>query len=76
MLSRIETLEAQGQLSGVVDDRGKFIYIEKKELQAVADHVQRMGRISIRDLAAKSNTLVDLTPQQNQEQPNKSKSAS
>lgn len=59
-VSRVQSLEEMGQLSGVVDDRGKFIYVSPEELQAVARFVQRRGRVSIADLAIESNKLINL----------------
>ena len=34
-LARLRSLEAMGYVTGVVDDRGKFIFISRDELQAV-----------------------------------------
>lgn len=53
---------ASGRLSGVMDDRGKFIYISQEEMKAVADYVKRQGRVSISHLASKSNQFIDLEP--------------
>ena len=36
-----------GRLSGVMDDRGKYIYISLEEMKAVADYIKRQGRVSI-----------------------------
>lgn len=49
-----------GRLSGVMDDRGKYIYISREEMQAVADYIKRQGRVSISHLASKSNQFIDL----------------
>ena len=51
-----------GRLSGVMDDRGKYIYISQEEMQAVADSIKRQGRVSIAHLASKSNQFIDLEP--------------
>jgi len=59
-VTRVNTLEEMGQLSGVVDDRGKFIYVSPEELQAVANFVKRRGRVTISDLAIESNKLINL----------------
>lgn len=45
-----------------MDDRGKYIYISKDEMQAVADYIKRQGRVSISHLASKSNQFIDLEP--------------
>jgi len=62
LLSRIEALEMMGRVSGVVDDRGKFIVITKEEMAKVADFINSRGRVSLSDLAIQSNFLVDLEP--------------
>jgi len=68
-VNRVTTLQETGELSGVIDDRGKFIYVSPEELQAVAKFVQRRGRIAITDLAVESNKLINLkeVPEENQE---------
>lgn len=47
-------------VSGVTDDRGKFIYISPEELQAVAKFIKQRGRVTISELAESSNTLINL----------------
>jgi hypothetical protein len=49
-----------GRISGVMDERGKFIYISREEMEAVAAHIRAKGRVSIAALAAASNNLIDL----------------
>lgn len=49
--------------AGVIDDRGKFIYITPEELNAVADFIRQRGRVSIAELARASNTLINLNPE-------------
>ncbi|KAL4313236.1 hypothetical protein GQ457_01G005680 [Hibiscus cannabinus] len=61
-INRIASLESMGRLSGVMDDRGKYIYISMDEMQAVADYIKRQGRVSIAHLASKSNQFIDLEP--------------
>ncbi|KAK2369802.1 DDRGK domain-containing protein [Trifolium repens] len=61
-INRIASLESMGRLSGVMDDRGKFIYISHEEMKAVADYIKRQGRVSISHLASKSNQFIDLEP--------------
>lgn len=50
-------------ISGVIDDRGKFIYISTEELKAVAEFVEQRGRVSITELAQASNSLINLKPE-------------
>ncbi|KAK5844695.1 hypothetical protein F383_09791 [Gossypium arboreum] len=61
-INRITSLESMGRLSGVMDDRGKYIYISMEEMKAVADYIKRQGRVSISHLASKSNQFIDLEP--------------
>jgi hypothetical protein len=60
----VHSLQEGGELSGVVDDRGKFIYISEEELQAVASFIKQRGRVSIVELVSSSNRLVNLQPEQ------------
>jgi hypothetical protein len=46
--------------AGVMDERGKFIYISRQEMEAVAAYIRTKGRISIAALAAQSSDLIDL----------------
>ncbi|KAH0651490.1 hypothetical protein KY285_031609 [Solanum tuberosum] len=41
---------------------GKYIYISLEEMNAVAEFIKRVGRISISHLAGKSNQFIDLKP--------------
>ena len=61
VIDRITTLQASGDLTGVVDDRGKFIFISRSELESVAKFIRQQGRVSITDLAANSNKLISLS---------------
>lgn len=61
-IDRIQDLKADGTLTGVLDDRGKFIYISPDELQLVAKFIRQRGRIAITDLAECSNKLINLAP--------------
>lgn len=61
-IERIQNLQADGILTGVIDDRGKFIYISQEELEAVAKFVRQRGRVSITELAEHSNQLINLNP--------------
>ncbi|XP_013910209.1 PREDICTED: DDRGK domain-containing protein 1 [Thamnophis sirtalis] len=59
-INRVQDLMADGTLTGVIDDRGKFIYITPEELTAVAEFIRRRGRVSITELAQESNSLINL----------------
>merc|ERR1712113_44809 len=59
-IDRVTQLQEDGLLTGVIDDRGKFIYISREEMEAVAKYIKQQGRVSITDLAASSNKLIKL----------------
>ncbi|ERL93129.1 DDRGK domain-containing protein 1 [Dendroctonus ponderosae] len=61
-LDRIKDLQNDDILTGVIDDRGKFIYVSKSEMDAVAKFIRQRGRVSIAELAESSNQLINLIP--------------
>ncbi|CAL8301010.1 DDRGK domain-containing protein 1-like [Gadus morhua] len=61
-IARLQDLLAEGSLTGVIDDQGKFISISPEELSAVARFIQQRGRVSIAEPAQASNSLINLTP--------------
>ncbi|KPP67146.1 DDRGK domain-containing protein 1-like [Scleropages formosus] len=61
-ISRLQDLIADGSLTGVIDDRGKFIFITPEELRAVGNFIKQRGRVSITELAQASNSLINLNP--------------
>jgi hypothetical protein len=52
----------------VWDDRGKYLFLTTEELDAVANWIQRRGRVNITELVAQSNKLIDLSGEQEEEQ--------
>ncbi|KAL7369959.1 hypothetical protein ABVT39_014341 [Epinephelus coioides] len=62
-ISRLQDLLAEGSLTGVIDDRGKFISITPEELDSVANFMRQRGRVSITELAQASNSLINLMPE-------------
>ena len=63
IIDRVTQLQEDGELTGVIDDRGKFIYISQEEVEAVAKFIRQRGRVSISELAESSNKLINLTPE-------------
>ncbi|CAB3366010.1 Hypothetical predicted protein [Cloeon dipterum] len=61
-IDKIGKLQEDGILTGVFDDRGKFIFLSKKELEAVAKFIRQRGRVSIAELAASSSDLINFAP--------------
>lgn len=60
VIQRIQSLQEQGQLTGVFDDRGKFIYISWEEMEAVANLITSRGRISIKELSRRCLDFIHL----------------
>lgn len=64
VIDRITDLQKDDILSGVMDDRGKYIYISQEELHAFAKFIKQRGRVSLAELAEGSNKLINLQPKQ------------
>lgn len=60
LVQALETLEAEGRVMVVVDDRGKVMCISEQEAEAVARMVEREGRISLAKLTAMCDSMIDL----------------
>jgi ATP-dependent 26S proteasome regulatory subunit len=61
-VERVELLEEMQRISGVVDDRGKFIYVTVDEMAKMAKFVLDKGRSNISDIVDECNSIVDLSP--------------
>ena len=61
-VDRVKQLEEEGTITGVIDDRGKFIYVSADELKKIADMVRRRGDLSVSELVREINSIVDLNP--------------
>ncbi len=61
MIARIKSLEIDGRLQGVFDDRGKYLFLTTQELDDMAAWIQRRGRCSIGDIVAQANKIIDLS---------------
>ena len=59
-IARIRQLEASGRLSGVFDDRGKYVSITPDELAHIAAYVRSSGRVSIAQLVRQSDNLIKI----------------
>lgn len=61
-IDRLEQLEKLGRISGIFDDRGKFVYITLEEMKSVAEWLKQKGRVGRQDLVASCNRIVRLNP--------------
>lgn len=60
VVDRLTSLQEDRQLTGFFDDRGKFIYVSKGEMEDVANFIRKRGRISIQELASETTSLLHL----------------
>lgn len=63
VINRVNMVQEMGLLTGLMDDRGKFIYISEEELQKVKRFIELRGRVSISEIAKSSNELINLKPE-------------
>jgi hypothetical protein len=62
LVERLTFLEAQGRITGIVDDRGKYIYLTEKELAAIEKIFLQRGRISKAELIKECNKIIRFEP--------------
>ena len=55
VISSIKNLEATEALSGVLDDRGKYIYLTEGELHNIVQFLTKKGRVTKAELAKECN---------------------
>lgn len=59
-IQRVEALQQSNRITGIIDDRGKFIYITEEEMDKVAKFIQRKGRLGLAELSKECNKLIRL----------------
>lgn len=62
VVQRIKDLEAQARLTGVIDDRGKYIYLTVKELDGILNLIRSQGKITRADLVTECSRIVNMEP--------------
>ena len=62
VIDRIQRLVESGRLSGITDDRGKFIHITEQEFESVARYIKTKGRVNKSDLLMECNKIVRMQP--------------
>lgn len=60
VIDKVKQLEGDKRITGIMDDRGKYIYISDEEMKSVAAFIKKRGRIGISELAKESAGLIDL----------------
>merc|ERR1719271_1461861 len=61
-IDRLKELERSGRISGIFDDRGKFVFITVEEMASMAELLKNKGRINRADLVAACIKIVRLNP--------------
>ena len=54
----LKDLEKRGKLSGVLDERGIYVHISKEEMTHIAQEIDKMGRLSMKDIMAIANQVL------------------
>lgn len=53
---------SSGRLTGVLDDRGKVIHITNDEYEAVAQYIEKCGRVTLSELVENGHKLIRTGP--------------
>ena len=62
IVMKLNEFEKQGRILGIIDDRGKYIYITEKEMGLIEKMFMNRGRISKADLIKECNRLIRFEP--------------
>ncbi|CAH8583988.1 unnamed protein product [Heterobilharzia americana] len=57
-VEKVKSLISSGRLTGVLDDRGKFIHITNDEYEAVAQFIEKRGRVTLTELVENGHKLI------------------
>lgn len=61
-IQRIRDLEASERLTGVLDDRGKYIFIKSEEIEGLLKMIKGKGKLTKSELISEFSRLVSLEP--------------
>ena len=59
-LSRIQALHAEGILTGIFDERGRYIYVSKQEMLEIREKIKLKGRINVEQLVKICNQIITI----------------
>ncbi len=59
---KLNQYEKEGRIMGIIDDRGKYIYITEKEMSLIEKMLTNRGRISKSDMIKECNRLIRFEP--------------
>ncbi len=64
VLERINDLENSKLLQGVLDERGKYIYIQNEEIDGIQKIIHKKGRLTRKDLVNEFSKIIRLEPRE------------
>lgn len=64
----LEMMENEGEISGIIDDRGKYIYLTEKEIVSIEKNLISRGRISKQDIINFCNKSIKFSPSEEYKQ--------
>ena len=62
IVMKLNQYEKEGRIMGIIDDRGKYIYITEKGMGLIEKMLMNRGRISKSDLIKECNRLIRFEP--------------
>jgi len=62
LVERLKQFEDQNRICGIIDDRGKYIYLTEKELVSIEKLLVTRGRINKVDLIKECNKIIRFAP--------------
>ena len=62
IVMKLNQYEKEGRIMGIIDDRGKYIYLTEKEMALIEKMLINRGRISKADLIKECNRLIRFEP--------------
>ncbi len=62
LVEKLNQFEKEGRILGIIDDRGKYIYVTEKEMSMIENLFIRRGRINKMDLIKECNKIIKFEP--------------
>ena len=62
IVEKLKKFEEEGRIMGIIDDRGKYIYITEKEMGLIEKMFINRGRISKNELIKECNRIIRFEP--------------
>ena len=62
LVEKLNQFENEGRILGIIDDRGKYIYVTEKEMSMIENLFMRRGRINKGDLIKEFNKIIKFEP--------------